>query len=540
MKKVISFICLNFLFLNAHAKKVACDFPNYLIQCRSGSVCSPNKCPEDSSNYSNEGRGANQQSSSNSNVTPTATAKKSSSSQKKSKDEPPDQSTGTRQQANCSEMQFPNGYGGCNPCSGNQTVNVRGQVYCGVTDAPESNSDSAGSSYCAEQDTSDKCTEKRNQSYDCIEQFNKMNDKCTSEAASAITSCNDNNEEMQVAEKTAKMIGAGSTTSMQLACSKIGELSKLANGAFSGWKTLCSANQGGCTESCTEAKRLLDIECIEQAPKEALRSTYYNQISENINQCESYKQKIAEAVQHAAAALAQLKASEQCKEDTSSLSTNVVDQCKLNPNSPLCKDLQKCSDANFAALNPVCACAANPTSPSCLQSSAKYGDGKTSGATLSGVNGGKNTFGFPGLGAEAEKNSMSNAIAGVDGQSVGGRQGDASSAGNVSSGSGRNANGSNNSGSGSGHEKGSSLKVNSGNYGGVVVNYLGNKEKYGGTNPAGLKNKERRFSKFDPRKYITGLGGKGEYINGANENIFKIIKCDTKMLKQVCFLKPLI
>lgn len=524
MKKVICFIILYFLVLSSHAKKTVCDFPNYLIQCSSGTVCSPNKCPEDRANYSNEGRGTVQPSP---DVTQTTAPKKSASSQRKSKEQPTDKSSGSIQQISCSEGQFPNGYGSCNPCSGNQTVNVGGGVYCNTADSADSqnsNSDSGGNSECTEQNTSAKCTEKRNQSYDCIEQFNKMNEKCVSEAGNAITSCNDNNEEMQMAEKTAKMIGAGSTTSMQLACSKIGELSKFANGAFSGWKTLCSANQTGCSESCTEAKRLLDIECIEEAPKEVLRSTYYNQINENINQCESYKQKISEAIQHAAAALAQLKASEQCKEDTSSLSNNVVDQCKLNLNSPLCTDLQKCSNANFAAQNPICACAANPTSPSCLQSSAKYGTGTTNGATLSGVSGGKNAFGFPEANAEAAKSSIPNASNGSDGQSVGGRQGDASSAGNAGNGSGRNGNVSNPA-AGNGHEKSFSSKVNSGNYSGVPgAAFLGSKTTFAGDKAGSLKVNGRSFSKFDPRKYITGFGGKGEYINGANENIFKIIK----------------
>lgn len=385
-------------------------------------------------------------------------------------------------------------------------------------------------------DTQD-CEEKSNatsstDSNQCKQRFEQMKDRCIDEASSAMTSCNDNNEEIQAAENTAKLIGAGSVTSMQVACSKIGELSKVANGALVGWKAFCSTKQGGCTESCNQAKEILFSGCIEKTTQEALIAEHYNTITGNINQCESYKQKIAQATQHAAAALAQLKASEQCKKDTSSLVNNAVDQCKANPNSPLCTDLQKCSDATFASQNAVCACVSNPTSPACLQASANYGGGASStGATLPGVSGGKNGSGLPGLAGNSNDGSGSNSGAGSagspasDGHGVGGRQGDASSAGNLKNGAGGGAAGSGNHyAGGAGKDP---LKVNNGTLGGAAggPGYFGRTPTATGAYGTNAINGNKgTLAKFDPRKYITGLGGQREYINLANQNIFMIVK----------------
>lgn len=430
----------------------------------------------------------------------------------------------------------------CVPCAPDSDIaecrrNSNGNDSQSVSERERCEADSSKSWICPEEgEGACSCQNKLNdvsstQNANCESEFNNQWARCTQESESAMTSCNDNNEEMQAAENTAKLIGAGSVTSMQIACSKIGELSKLANGALSGWKALCSTNQGGCTESCTEAKRIIN-ECMQGQTRTDYSNGYIHLLNQKINTCESYKTKIAQATQHAAAALAQLKASEQCKNDTSSLVNNAVDQCKANPNSPLCKDLQKCSDANFAAQNPVCACASNPTSPSCLQASANYGSGaKSTGATLPGVNGGKDTSGLPGLNGAGNGDGQNitglgtNASPATDGHGVGGRQGDASSAGNLKNNAagGPNAGG-NHYGAGGGKDP---LKVNSGTLGGIPggPGYFGRSPTSGGGYGANAINGNKgTLGKFDPRKYITGLGGKGEYINGANQNIFMIVK----------------
>lgn len=503
--------------------------------------------------------------------TTTYTAPKASTTVKKST---PRSSTGTStkntettssepqssQPQSCEGNTYPS-LTGCAPCPGNQTIPVNGKVYCGASDSANVEEEPA-SAQCVQSggvwlNNENRCLSKEScersggvwnneykdcdpastasatESNQCAQRFAEMNEKCVSEANSAMTSCNDNNEEMQAAETTAKLIGAGSVASMQVACSKIAELSKFANGALGVWKTACSTNQGGCTESCTEAKRILQSECIQEPNRTVLSNSYSEQIDKNIRQCESYKEKIAQATQHAAAALAQLKASEQCKDDTSAnLVKNAVDQCKANPNSPLCKDLQKCSDANFAAQNPVCACASNPTSAACLQASANYGSGGTNamGTTLPGVKGGKDITGVSGLNGAGSENGQAalgtNSAPGMDGQSVGGRQGDASSAGNVRNGGGGAGGGAGNHYAGGGNEK-DPLKVNSGTLGGApggMGGFFGRTTASSGGNPNALNANRGDIAKFDPRKYITGMGGKGEYINGANQNIFAIVK----------------
>jgi uncharacterized protein YbjQ (UPF0145 family) len=367
----------------------------------------------------------------------------------------------------------------------------------------------------------------------CMSEFGRLVQECNKEADNAMTSCNDENEAMQAAANAAKSIGAGAVVSIQVACSKINDISKLANEAFAGWQSLCSANQGGCQENCKKAREILNSDCMDSATKEEMRSEHQSKINKNIVQCESYKQKLFDAAQHAVAAIAQTKASEQCKKDTSAdLNKNaILDQCKINPNTPMCTDMQKCSNPAFAAQNPVCSCVSNPTSPACLQANASYGNkGLSMGATIPGV---KNDKGenLPGMNpnGNAEANpfpGFNNGGGQSDGASVGGRQGDAGSAGSGKMGADNGA-GNGKGGYGSGNEK-DGIKVNSGTYGGGGSGYFG--PNYGGAgggalgganNPTGAR---RDIAKFDPRKYIVGQGGQGEYLNGPNGNIFKIMK----------------
>ncbi len=448
--------------------------------------------------------------------------------------------------AKCEPRTYPRGRA-CIPCPEGQSVDGG---YC--NSEPDLNSDNKKISceqneklYCPETEGKCECIKELADSpspeenanpaaAQCMSEFGRLVQECNKEAENAMTSCNDENEAMQAAANAAKTIGAGAVASIQVACSKINEISKLANEAFAGWHSLCSANQGGCQENCKKAREILNSDCMDSATKEEMRVEHSSKINKNIVQCESYKQKLFDAAQHAVAAIAQTKASEQCKEDTTAdLNKNaILDQCKINPNTPMCTDMEKCSNPAFAAQNPVCSCVSNPTSPACLQASANYGNkGLSMGATIPGV---KNEKGenLPGMSPNGSADAnpfpgFNNGGGHSDGPSVGGRQGDASSAGSGKMGADNGA-GNGKGGYGSGNEK-DGLRVNSGTYGGGGSGYFG--PNYGGAgggralgganNPTGAR---RDIAKFDPRKYIVGQGGQGEYLNGPNGNIFKIMK----------------
>lgn len=563
------FIFSTFFVFFAEARRPSCDFPNYLHQCPTGEVCSSNKnyrCP--STVTSTPPAAQSTVSATSPSVTPTSkttTTKKTPKSTSKpsavSKSESASSSTESSPQASCPQGTYPGRQNilskasSCEPCPPNTTI----AGYCGLDDSP---SETSPTSQCAEKGgvwladqnrclNRDSCqsgevwneevrdcvpsnTASASESDSCVQLFVQNNEKCVAEASSAETSCNDENETMKAATNSAKVVGAGSAVSVQMACSKLGEVAKLANGALVGWQSYCATNQGGCEDSCREAKRILESGCIQEPQLSTFRSSYLGTIRNNIAQCESYKDKITEAAQHAAAALAQMKAAKQCEDDTSStLQTNNLDQCKTNPNSPLCADMQKCSNATFAAQNPVCTCVANPTSPSCLQAAASYqAGGLSSGSNIAGTKNGKET-GLNGLDPNANATDASNPLAGLgnapsgDGQSVGGRQGDASSAGRANNGGGGGGAGGGNYGANGGGAEKDNLKVNSGTLGGGTMGagFFGKTNGGSGGSYGQMPNNGRRdIAKFDPRKYITGQGGKGEYINGANENIFKIVK----------------
>lgn len=375
----------------------------------------------------------------------------------------------------------------------------------------------------------------------CEARFNDLVKACDEEAKKASTDCDQENAGIQEAMNATKAIGAGSAASVQLACSKLGQISKIANTSLLGWQSFCAYTQGTCESSCSEARKLYSQDgCILPANKPNY-SGAVSIVQDNINSCVAYKKRISEAAQHAAAAFAQMQASKKCEEDTNSLTTASLDECKKNPNNPLCTDVQRCSNGDFAATNTVCKCINNPSSKDCLATTANAGS--------RGVAGGS-PFGSSGSGANTDPASAfippSNnpgenpfATALRDGAvknelNLGGAKGNAGlGGGGAGGGGGGGAAGSYGAG-GPGGPDADKNKINSGFYGaaggGAGGGYFGNRNGsgVGGRPTAGGVNYGKLSAggaQFDPRRYIAGLNGKGgEYINGPSMDIFRIVK----------------
>lgn len=372
----------------------------------------------------------------------------------------------------------------------------------------------------------------------CEQRFNDARDACFKQADAASTDCDQENQGIQDAMNATKAVGAGSAASMQLACSKLGEISKIANVSLTGWQTFCAFSQSGCETACSDAKIMFnDPQCIPEANKRSYTSDMTT-IQQNVNVCMGYKKRISEAAQHATAALVQAQAAKKCEDDTSSLTTANVDECKKNPNNPLCTDAQKCSNAAFAASNKVCQCINNPNSKDCIANNGLAGSRGVAGATIPGVGSSKGTdpgaaFIPPssGSGTDAFANSLQSGAVKNE-QNLGGSKGNAGLGGNTGGPGGSGGGGAGSGAAGAAGVAGDDkLKINSGFYGGATGGgYLG---KAGGAYGSGrLSAGGVNYNKlgaggaqFDPRRYIAGLNGKtGEYINGPNMDIFRIVK----------------
>jgi hypothetical protein len=369
----------------------------------------------------------------------------------------------------------------------------------------------------------------------CEQRFNEARDACFKQADKASTDCDQENQGIQNAMDATKAVGAGAAVSLQIACSKLGEISKIANASLTGWQTFCAFSQSGCETACSDAKIMYnDPNCIPQANKRS----YTNDITtvqQNVTVCMGYKKRISEAAQHATVALAQLQSAKKCEADTSALTTANVDECKKNPNNPLCTDSQKCSNEAFAAANKVCQCINNPNSKDCIANNGLAGSRGVAGATIPGVGSGKDkdpgaAFIPPasGSGPDAFATALQNGAVKNE-QNLGGSKGSANLGSNAGGGSGGAGSGAAGAAGAAGDDK---LKINSGFYGGGASGggYLGKAGGgYGSGRPStGGVNYNKLGAggaQFDPRRYIAGLNGKtGEYINGPNMDIFRIVK----------------
>lgn len=376
---------------------------------------------------------------------------------------------------------------------------------------------------------------------DCETQFNQVKQACFIQAEKASTDCSQENDGIQQAMNATKAVGAGSAVSMKMACSKLGEISKIANVSLTGWQSFCAFTQNNCETECSRAKALYEKQgCISEETKNGSGyAAEYKTIKENVAECISYKKRIAEAAQHATAALVQLQAAKKCEEDTGNgLTVANVDECKKNPNNPLCTDAQRCSNTEFAASNKVCQCINNPNSKDCVAATAAAGSRDIAGgATLPGVGGGSTTdpaaafvpptsSGENPFATDLKNGAKTNEL------NLGGAKGNAGMTGGGGS-SGSGGLGSNSYGGSGPGADGDKSKINSGFYGGgtgATGGYFGKTSGATGSggrlNAGGVNyNKMAGGAQFDPRRYIAGLNGKGgEYINGPNMDIFRIVK----------------
>lgn len=377
---------------------------------------------------------------------------------------------------------------------------------------------------------------------ECETMFNQVKQACFIQAEKASTDCSQENDGIQAAMDATKAVGAGSTVSMQMACSKLGEISKIANVSLTGWQSFCAFTQSNCETECGRAKSLYEQQgCISEASKPSY-SAEYKTIRDNVAVCISYKKRIAEAALHATAALMQLQAAKKCEQDIGNgLTTASVDECKKNPNNPLCTDAQKCSNPTFAASNAVCKCLNNPNTKECVAATGAAGSRGVAGGgmTIPG-SGGSNTdpaaaFIPPSSSGENPFATDLKNGAKTNELNLSGAKGNAGlggSGGGAGGGMGSNSYGGGGAAGADGAD-GDKSKINSGFYGGAngaTGGYFGKTTGAGGAGArvsAGGVNYKKMAggAQFDPRRYIAGMNGKGgEYINGPNLDIFKIVK----------------
>lgn len=378
----------------------------------------------------------------------------------------------------------------------------------------------------------------------CDQQYEALKSKCDEEVKGAATSCDQDNETMKEASTVINVVGAGSLASLKLACSKIGKISMIANGALATWQGACGVAQGSCSTSCSQALDYLkdnnSLGCIlEPSTKMQYRTEQLSIVKSNHRICEGYKQRIADAAKSSLAAIAQAQTAKKMCDDVND--GKELDECKKNPKSPLCVDTQKCSNPDYAASNVVCKCLANPTAKECqtLSSNSTSKPNTSSGLPNggSGANGAGGGVTIPDKGLN--ENSNPSPFGGNGGPNqvslpdLGGQKGNAGIGGGAGAGSGANGNGGPkglNMGSGAADAK-DNTKINSGYYGGggsmnsgFYGGGSGNQNNYGSNSGPGRQPSSPASKPFNPSKYLVGLDGKSRTpVNSSTIDIFKIV-----------------
>ncbi|MBL7545697.1 MAG: hypothetical protein JNL11_17895 [Bdellovibrionaceae bacterium] len=406
--------------------------------------------------------------------------------------------------------------------------------------------------YCVTEKTA--ASGQENKSVDsgaCYAQFQELHRKCTLNTTEATSSCDQDNDTIQQAMQATKAVGVGAVALNQ-ACSKLADISKIANTALAGWQSMCAASRNTCESYCTQARqKFYEPGCIPDDKKQITLQAEMVEIKENINKCMSFKQRVAEASQHAMTALVQMQAAKNCKTDTDSgLTANNVDACKTDPNSAACKDLQRCSNAAYAASNPVCQCMNTPNAKECVAAYTNAdasrnvatvgvtssGDGSSAeGGGLNGINAGGGAAGGADPYGTLTNSLRDSAYQSGSGQNLGGQKGNAGLGG----GGGGGSMGGGSGGSAAGGplaDPSEKTKVNSGTYGaapggaGMAGGYFRNNAATTSSfnrnsNTGGVNYEKLHGAQFDPKRYIVGMNGKeGELVNGPNSFIFKIVK----------------
>ncbi|WP_413942859.1 hypothetical protein [Bdellovibrio sp. HCB-162] len=207
----------------------------------------------------------------------------------------------------------------------------------------------------------------------CQSQYDSLKARCEREIENTSSTCDEKNDSglnsvSGTASQLALAMGQQTSSSVQSACSGMGDVSQAANAALAAYRLNCSNALSDCRKSCNE---LVDYAKNNESCLGG--STPKTVAEDKVRSCNNYVAKVNEANQaiqnYGATGANAAQCENQTKGDTNAADPSIMEVCKTNPTNPICPGAaalaQDCANPQFAATNKVCVCISNPNDPSC-------------------------------------------------------------------------------------------------------------------------------------------------------------------------------
>lgn len=273
------------------------------------------------------------------------------------------------------------------------------------------------------------CSEYQSLVQACTNQYTSTNSTCDASKDSGM------NKVSSTASQLSLAFGQQSASSVQAACSGVGQVSTAANAALAGFRLMCSNAIKKCGDSCSEV-----VSYLKANPSCDPNGTELSAAEAEVTKCSQFDAKINEANQAMMNVAQTLNNASQCAALTASGETPAI--CKTNPNLPGCTSsgIMDCTNPAMAS-NKVCICTKNPSDPSCVGVQSVSGSGTSfsssdPSARLANKNATAGEEDIPGLdtiaqGKAGSTDYSSGAVSGKQGggASLGGGSGGSSSGG---------------------------------------------------------------------------------------------------------------
>ena len=205
-------------------------------------------------------------------------------------------------------------------------------------------------------------------------QLQTLKNTCANQYTSTSSSCDANKDSgMSKVSSTASQLslafGQQSASSIQAACSGVGQISAAANAALAGFRLTCSNSIKKCGDSCTAV-----VNYLKENPMCDPQGSESSAAQDQVTKCSQFDAKINEANQAMTNVAQTLNNASQCAALTASGETPAI--CKTNPNLPGCtaSGIMDCTNPAMAS-NKVCICTKNPSDPSCAGVQSAIGSG---------------------------------------------------------------------------------------------------------------------------------------------------------------------
>lgn len=239
---------------------------------------------------------------------------------------------------------------------------------------------------------------------DEFEKFHKLHGECKDAADTAADVCNPTkNEDIASAgEAIGGIMDVLGQVAMAQACSKFGDVMKMASAATAAFRGACGMKKSSCDKSCAAAiKYAAEVgknveKCKEKKEKEqktnceaglawfkerATRKADKSEVAAMAKECAGHQVILQKAMFNAGQFTNSMALAQQCEMSTTAKQTF----CEANPQAPICVSAAAstvdCSDPAQAQANPTCICQNDPRNSICIAAEGSDGSSLSHGSS---------------------------------------------------------------------------------------------------------------------------------------------------------------